>query len=89
MKLVFILGLISFTVCLSRKIHRHRHEKKFPQGRETLQRDVSIGPKPGVEHNRLFPEYGTNFRYIGEVKHGLDRVTVVTSIPIPKCSDIR
>ena len=34
-------------------------------------------------------EYGTNFRYIGEVKHGLDRVTVVTSIPIPKYSDIR
>ena len=89
MKLVFILVLTAFAVCLSRKIHRHRHEKKFPQGRETLQRDAYIGPKPGVEHNRLFPEYGTNFRYIGEVKHGLDRVTVVTSIPIPKYSDIR
>ena len=37
----------------------------------------------------MFPEYGTNFRYIGEVKHGLDRVTVVTSIPIPKYSDMR
>ena len=57
--------------------------------RETSQRDAYIGPKPGVEHNRLFSEYGTNFRYIGEVKHGLDRVTVVTSIPIPKYSDIR
>ena len=54
-----------------------------------MQRDAYIGPKPGVQHNRLFPEYGTNFRYIGEVKHGLDRVTVVTSIPIPKYSDIR
>ena len=61
----------------------------FPHGRETLQKDAYIGPKPGVQHNRLFPEYGTNFRYIGEVKHGLDRVTVVTSIPIPKYSDIR
>ena len=70
MKLVFILVLTAFTVCLSRKIHRDRHEKKFPQG-------------------RLFPEYGTNFRYIEDVKHGLDRVTVVTSIPIPKYSDIR
>ena len=81
--------MTAFTVCLSRELHRHRHEKRFPQRRETLQRDAYIGPKPGVEHNRLFPECGTNFRYIGEVKHGLDRVTVVTSIPIPKCSDIR
>ena len=89
MKLVFILVLTAFTVCPGWEIHRHRHEKKFPQGRETLQRDAYIGPKPGVEHNRLFPEYGTNFRYIGKVKHGLDRVTVVTSIPIPKYSDIR
>ena len=58
MKLVFILVLIAFTVCLSRKIHRHRHEKRFPQGSETLQKDDYIGPKPGVEHNTLFPEFG-------------------------------
>ena len=89
MKLIFILVLTALTVCQSRELHRHRHEKKFPQGSETLQKDAYIGPKSGVEHNRLFPEYGTNFRYIGEVKHGLDRVTVVTSIPIPKYSDIR
>ena len=89
MKLVFILVLTAFTVCLGRELHRHRHERKFPQGSETVQKDAYIGPKPGVEHNRLFPEYGTNFRYIGEVKHGLDRVTVITSIPIPKYSDIR
>ena len=50
---------------------------------------IEVGPKPGVEHNRHFPEYGTNFRHIGEVKHRLDRVTVVTSIPIPKYRDIR
>ena len=86
MRLVFMLVLTAFTVCLSREIHKYRHEKRFPQRRETLQRDAYIGPKPGVEHNRLFPEYGTNFRYI---KHGLDRVTVVTSIPIPKYSDMR
>ena len=89
MKLVFILVLTAFTVYLSRELHRHRHGKKFPQGSETIQKDAYIGQKPGVEHYRLFPEYGTNFRYIGEVKHGLDRVTVVTSIPIPKYSDIR
>ena len=54
-----------------------------------MQQDAYIGPKPGTQHNRLFPEYGTNFRYIGEVKHGLDRVTVVTSIPIPRYGDIK
>ena len=89
MGLVFILVVTAFTICLSRELPRHRHKKVFPQRRETMQRDAYIGPKPGVQHNRLFPEYGTNFRYIGEVKHGLDRVTVVTSIPMPKYSDIR
>ena len=89
MNFFFILVLTAFTVCLSRDLHRHRHEKRFPQGKMALQRDAYIRPKQGVEHNRLFPEYGTNFRYIGEVKHGLDRVTVVTSIPIPKYSNIR
>ena len=89
MKVVFILVVTAFTVCLSRELPRHRHKKKFPQRREAMQQDAYIGPKPGTQHNRLFPEYGTNFRYIGEVKHGLDRVTVVTSIPIPKYSDIK
>ena len=89
MNFFFILVLTAFTVCLSRELQRHRHEKRFPQGKMALQRDAYIRPKQGVEHNRLFPEYGTNFRYIGEVKHGLHRVTVVTSIPRPKYSDIR
>ena len=88
MKLVFILIVTAFTICLSRELPKHRH-KKFPQRRETRQQDAYIGPKPGTKHNRLFPEYGTNFRYVGKVKHGLDRVTVVTSIPIPKYSDIK
>ena len=89
MKLVFILVVTAFTICLSRELPRHRHKKMFPQRRETMQQDAYIGPKPGTQHNRLFPEYGTNFRYIGEVKHGLDRVTVITSIPIPRYSDIK
>ena len=89
MKLVFILVVTAFTICLSRKLPRHRHKKIFPQRRETMQQDAYIGPKPGTQHNRLFPEYETNFKYIGEVKHGLDRVTVVTSIPIPRYSDIK
>ena len=74
MKVVFILVVTAFTISLSRELPRHRH-KKFPQRRETIQQDAYIGPKPRTQHNRLFPEYGTNFRYIGEVKHGLDRVT--------------
>ena len=89
MKLVFILIVTAFTICLSRELPRHRHKKMFSQRRETMQQDAYMGPKPGTQHNRLFPEYGTNFRYIGEVKHGLDRVTVVTSIPIPRYSDIK
>ena len=57
MKLIFTLVLTAFTVYQNRGLHRHRHEKKFPQGSETLQKDACIGPKPGVEHNRFFPEY--------------------------------
>ena len=87
--MVFILVVTAFTICLSGELPRHRHKKMFSQRRETMQQDAYIGPKPGTQHNRLFPEYGTNFRYIGEVKHGLDRVTVVTSIPIPRYGDIK
>ena len=89
MKLVFILVVTAFTIHLSRELPRHRHKKMFSQRRETMQQDAYIGPKPGTPHNRLFPEYGTNFRYIGEVNHGLDRVTVVISIPIPRYGDIK
>ena len=66
-------------------VHKHRHGKT----EQKPERDTgSITLKPGTAKNKLFPGYGTNFRYIGEVKNGLDRVTVVTSIPIPKYSDI-
>ena len=34
-------------------------------------------------------KYGTNFRYLGKVKNGLDRVMVVTSIPIPRFGNIK
>ena len=81
MKLFFILVLTALTICQRRELHRHRHEKKYPQGSETLQKDAYIEPKTGVEHNRLFPEYGTNYRYIREVKHGLDRVTWSLLVP--------
>ena len=66
-------------------VHRQRHTKT---GLKPKRDTGSIILKPGTAKNKLFPGYGTNFRYIGEVKNGLDRVTVVTSIPIPKYSDI-
>ena len=61
-----------------------RHDKT---GHKPERDTGSITLRPGTAKNILFPGYGTNFRYIGEVKNGLDRVTVVTSIPIPRYSD--
>ena len=40
-------------------------------------------------NSKLFAPYGTNFRYVGEIKNSLDRVSVVTSIPIPRFRDIQ
>ena len=50
---------------------------------------VTMGQLSKPEKNMLFTEYGINFRYIDEVKNGLDRVSVVTSIPIPRFKDLR
>ena len=51
--------------------------------------DENIIPKPGIRKNKLVAKYGTNFRYMGIVKNGLDKVTVVTSIPIPRFENIQ
>ena len=89
MKGVFILFVTAIVMCVGNRthgVHRHRHAKTGLKP----ERDTGIIIlKPGTAKNKLFPGYGTNFRYIGEVKNGLDRVTVVTSIPIPKYSDIQ
>ena len=77
-----ILLVAAIAVC---GVHRHRDAKT---GHKPDRDTGSIILKPGTAKNKLFSGYGTNFRYIGEVKNGLDRVTVVTSIPIPKYSDI-
>ena len=42
-----------------------------------------------IRKNKLVAKYGTNFRYVGIVKNGLDRVMVVTSIPIPRFQNIK
>ena len=85
----FLILLVTATVvCVGNRtqgVHKHRHGKT---GHKPERDTGSITLKPGTAKNKLFPGYGTNFRYIGEVKNELDRVTVVTSIPIPKYSDI-
>ena len=51
--------------------------------------DGNITPKPGLRKNKLVAKYGTNFRYLGIVKNELDRMTVVTSIPIPRFENVK
>ena len=83
-----ILLMTAIVVCVGNRtqgVHRHRHAKT---GHKPERDTGSITLKPGTAKNKLFSGYGTNFRYIGEVKNGLDRVIVVTSIPIPKYNDI-
>ena len=52
-------------------------------------RDGKITPKPGLRKNKLVAKYGTNFRYLGIVKNGIDRVTVVTLILIPRFENVK
>ena len=88
MKGVLILLVTANVVCVGNRttgVHKHRHGRT---GHKPERDTGSITLRPGTAKNKLFSGYGTNFRYIGEVKNGLDRVTVVTSIPIPKYSDI-
>ena len=54
-----------------------------------MAQDGKIMPKPGLRKNKLVAKYGTNFRYLGIVKNGIDRVTVVTSIPIPRYENVK
>ena len=84
-----ILLVTAILMCVgnrSQGVQRHRHTKT---GLKPERDTGSIILKQGTARNKLFPGYETNFRYIGKVKNGLDRVTAVTSIPIPKYSDIQ
>ena len=51
--------------------------------------DEKVMPKPGISKNKLVAKYGTNVRYLGIVKKGLDRVVVMMSIPIPRFETIK
>ena len=46
-------------------------------------------PKPCLRKNKLVAKYRTNFSYLGIVKNGIDRVTVVTLIPIPRFQNVK
>ena len=86
---VLMLFMTASVVCVGNRtqgVHWHRHAKP---GQKPERDTGSIILKPGTAKNKLFPGYGTNFRYIGEVRNGPHRVTVVTSIPIPKYRDIQ
>ena len=50
---------------------------------------TSVKLTPGSDKNRLHAEYGANFQFLGEVKNNLNRVTVVTSIPIPRFRNVK
>ena len=52
-------------------------------------RDGKITPKSGLRKNKLVAKYGTHFRYLRIVKNGIDRVTVVTSILIPRFKNVK
>ena len=85
-KLTLLLGRMKFALLLiglmllkGIELHRHKHGHES----DTKQDEMRM-PKPGTFKNKLVAKYGTNFRYLGKVKNGLDRVTVVTSIPIPR-----
>ena len=81
MKGTFILFI---SLCIrSIELHRHKHHgdrKVTPIEDENEMTYI----QQGSYKNKLEAEYGVNFRYLGKVKNGLDRVTVVTSIPIPR-----
>ena len=68
-----ILFVTAIVMCVGNRtqgVPRHRHAKT---GQKPERDTGCITLKPGTAKNKLFPEYGTNFRYIGEVKNGLDR----------------
>ena len=64
-------------------------ENEFKTDGTRMAQDGKITPKPGLRKNKLVAKYGTNFRYPGIVKNGIDRVTVVTSIPIPRYENVK
>ena len=64
-------------------------ENEFKIDGTKMAQDGKITAKPGLRKNKLVAKYGTNFRYLGIVKNGIDRVTVVTLIPIARYENVK
>ena len=64
-------------------------DNEFKTDSTRMAQDGKITPKPGLRKNKLVANYGTNFRYLGIVQNGIDRVMVVTSIPIPRYENVK
>ena len=73
----------------AQKDERHSPGDEIVQDSTRIAQDGKIMPKPGLRKNKLVAQYGTNFRYLGIVKNGIDRVKVVTSIPIPRYENVK
>ena len=44
---------------------------------------ITLEPEQNA-NNVLLPEYGVNYRYLGKLNQNLNRLTVVTAVPIPR-----
>ena len=62
--------------CLLVTTYTHAHTSYF-NAKHTITRT------PDVYENKLRPEFGVNFKFNGILYHNLDRVWVVTKVPIP------
>ena len=62
--------------CLLVTTHTHAYTSYF-KAKHTITRT------PDVYENKLRPEFGVNFKFNGILYHNLDRVWVVTKVPIP------
>ena len=86
MKCTFILFI---SLCIrSIELHRQKHHgdrNVIPIEDENEMTYI----QQGSYKNKLEAEYGVNFRYLRKVKNGLDRVTVVTSIPISRYDKLK
>ena len=70
-----ILFVAAIAVCGGNRTQGVQRDRDAKTGHKPERDTGSIILKPGTAKNELFSGYGTNFRYIGEVKNGLDRVT--------------
>ena len=74
-----VLLLILIITANTEARNSKRKSKNNAKPREKLSTSSIQGSK-----NKIFPEYGINYRHIGKINQNLNRMTIVTSIKIPK-----